>query len=285
MPNDVFLNGVPHSVQTSELTKNAINPRNTFIDSEKNELDDTSTDFAKHVFDPMKALQSQPDSTENKQPQSTYPTTKDSFNAHDFLSVSKTHLTDNNQKFSSDQSSESEMFYESLHRVEDRIQNLRKKHPSKNIQQLDQHTMEVNQQATDGLHRFNDNMQSLHQQSFSDNRQLIDEKTVGDNFQKLAPTESRRDNILYKEKKNIHENYQQIETPNPDRASATLAQSMPSEKMSDLNEQSLHVDNQIPTKANSKILLSEDELRARVRKMKENIGKVNQSLTDIEEDK
>jgi hypothetical protein len=32
-------------------------------------------------------------------------------------------------------------------------------------------------------------------------------------------------------------------------------------------------------------LIVEDELRARVRKMKENIGKVNQSLTDIEEEK
>ena len=60
---------------------------------------------------------------------------------------------------------------------------------------------------------------------------------------------------------------------------------MPSEKTSDLNEPSLNVENQMPTKANSKILLGEDELRARVRKMKENIGKVNQSLTDIEEEK
>ena len=42
LPNDVFLNGVPHSVQTSELTKNAINPRNAFIDHEKNELGFTS---------------------------------------------------------------------------------------------------------------------------------------------------------------------------------------------------------------------------------------------------
>ena len=285
LPNDVFLNGVPHSVQTSELTKNAINPRNAFIDHEKNELDDISADFAKHAFDPMKALQIQPESSEAKQPEPNYPTAKDSFAAHDSLSAPKTHLTGNIQKLSTDQSSESEMFYESLHKVEDRIQNLRKKHPSKNIQQIHPLNIEDNVQISGGINRFNDNMQSLHQKSFSENRQLIDEKTVGDNFQKLAPTENRHDNILYKEKKNIHENLQQIEAPNSGRESAALGQAIQGEKMSDLNAHALHEDSQIPTKSDSSRLIVEDELRARVRKMKENIGKVNQSLTDIEEEK
>jgi hypothetical protein len=223
LPNDVFLNGVPHAVQTSELTKNAINPRNAFIDHEKNQLDDMSADFAKHAFDPIKALQMQPESSEVKPSQSNYPSTQDSFDTHDLLSVSKTHLTDN--------------------------------------------------------------MQSLHQKSASENRQLIEQASVEDNFQKLAPTLSRRDTILYKEKKNIHTNLQKIEASNSAREPATLVQTVQSEKKSDLNAHALHADSQLPTKSASSRLLVEDKLRARVRKMKENIGQVNRTLKEIEEDK
>lgn len=251
LPNDVFLNGVLHSVQTSELTKNAINPRNTFIDSGKTELDDISGEFAKHPFDPIKALQTQPESSEAKQSQSNYPTTQDSFTTDAFLSVSKTHLSRNSQTLSAEPASESEMFHDSL----------------------------------GGVQRFDDNMQSLHQKSFSENRQLVDEKTVADNFQKLAPTESRHDTILYKEKKNIHDNSQLVKVPGSGRSSATLSQTRQSENKPDLSVPPFHADHSIQTKLPSHSLLAEDKLRARVRKVKENIGKVNQSLTDIEEDK
>lgn len=273
MPNDVFLNGVPHSVQTSELTKNAINPRNTFIDFEKNERNDASTEFEKHAHDSMNALQVESESLKDKQPQLISPTFKNTLVAHDALSVPKTHLTDNIQKLSEHQSPESEMFYESLHKVEQKIQNLRVKHPSKNIQQLDHDAIEENKQPAGIARRFNDN------------RQLIDEKTVGDNFQKLASIANKHDNILYKEKKNIHENFQAIEEPKSDRASVTLEHSIPSEKKSDLSAHLRHIDNQQSRQVNSTNLSVEDELHARVRKMKENISKVNQSLTDIEDDK
>lgn len=285
LPSDVFLNGVPHSVQTSELTKNAINPRNAFIDNGKNELDDISTEFVKPAFDPTKALQIEPESSETKQSESNYPTTKDRFATHEFLSASKTHLTRNDQKLSAEPSSDSEMFYESLHHVEDRIQNLRKKHPSQNIQQIDRHNIQNAQHSLGNVQRLNDNLQPLHQKSFTENRQLVDEKTVEDNFQKLAPTESRRDNILYKEKKNIHDISQQIEAPNSGRSSATLGQGTQNENKSDSIAHPLHAEQQIQTNSASHRLLAEDQLRARVRKVKENIGKLNQSLTDIEEDK
>jgi hypothetical protein len=284
LPHDVFLNGVLHSVQTSELTKNAINPRNAFIDNGKTELDDISAEFAKHPLDPIKALQIQPESSETKQSQSNYPSTQDSFAADEFLSVAKTHLSRHSQKLSAEPASKSEMFHESLHKVEDRIQNLRKKHPSQNIQQLDRHNIQNSQPSVGDVHRLDDHMQPLHQKSLSENRQLVDEKTVADNFQKLAPTEIRRDTILYKEKKNIHDNSQLVAAPNPSRASATVSPPIQSENKSDLSAHPLHADQPIQTKSPSHSLLAEDKLRARVRKMKENIGKVNQSLTDIEED-
>jgi len=284
LPNDVFLNGVLHSVQTSELTKNAINPRNAFIDNGKTELDDISAEFAKHPLDPIKALQIQPESSETKQSQSNYPSTQDSFATDEFLSISKTHLSRNSQTSSAEPKSESEMFHESLHNIEDRIQNLRKKHPSQNIQQIERHNIQNSQSSLGGVHRFDDNMQSLHQKAFSENRQLVDEKTVANNFQKLAPTERRHDTILYKEKKNIQDNSQLVEAPNLGRASATLGQTRQSENKSELSAPPLRADHPIQTKLPSHSLLAEDKLRARVRKMKENIGKVKQSLTDIEED-
>ncbi len=285
LPNDVFLNGVPHSVQTSELTKNAINPRNAFIDHEKNELDDISADFAKQAFDPVKALQIQPASSEAKQSELNYPTTKDSFVAHDSLSVPKTHLIGNIQKLSTDQSSESEMFYESLHKVEDRIQNLRKKHPSKNIQQIESHTLQDNQQRLGGIDRFDDNMQSLPQKTLSENRQLIHEKVVGDNFQKLAPTENRHDSILYKEKKNIQDNLQQVAKPQMPRGQGEMRGAALSENSADLNAHQSHNDSHLRAKSVLHTPSVEDELTARVRKMKADIGKVKQSLTEIEKDK
>lgn len=273
MPNDVFFNGVPHSVQTNERTKNAINPRYTFIDIEK------------HESDPIKDQQIQPESFNAKQAQPNYPTAKDSFTTNEFSSVSKTNITSNSQKLSTDHLSESEMLYESLHKVEDRIQNLREKYPSQNIQHIGRHNIQDAHLNLGGVQRFDDNMQSLHQESFSENRQLIEEKTVSDNFQKLDPTESRRDNIHYKEKKNIHDNLQHVEAANLDREQAALSESIQNEKKPDLNLHSLQVDSQIRTKSALQSSLAEDELTARVRKMKEKIGKVNQSLTDIEEDK
>lgn len=285
MPNDVFLNGVLHSVQTSELTKNAINPRNAFVDNGKTELDDISAEFAKHPFDPIKALQIQPESSEAKQSQSNYPTIQDSFATDEVLSVSKTHLSRNFQKLSAEPAPESEMFHESLHNVEDRIHNLRKKHPSQNIQQIERHNIQNSQPSLGGVHRFDDNMQSLHQQSFPENRQMVDEKTVADNFQKLAPTENRHDTILYKEKKNIQDNLQQVAKPQIARGQGELRGDAPSENSTDLNAHQSHNDSHLPAKSALHTPLVEDELTARVRKMKADIGKVKQTLTEIEKHK
>lgn len=257
MTNDVFLNGVPHSVQTSELTKNAVNPRNTFITDEKTRLDDVSTEFAKHESHAPTTLDTQAESTQLEKTASSYPTTQDSFDTHEVLSDSKKHVTDNFQTFSSDGSLSHEDFYVSLHSVEDRIQNLRHKHLSKNIQHL-------------GNDHLADSMQSLGEVP-----------RLGDNFQKLPPTQSRRDNVLYKEKKNIQENIQRIEAPNVSREQAILGDSLLQDEKSALNTSVV----QRQTESASSSQSVEDEWMARLRKMREEIGKVNQSLTDFEDDK
>lgn len=281
MANDVFLNGVPHSVQTSELTKNAVNPRNTFIDTQKNELDAISDQFATQDAECIKAPEAEVESKQTEKVKTSYPTLKDSFAADEFLAVSKKHISNHFQTLSSEGSVDRENFYESLHNVEDRIQRLRNKHPSKNIQHIGRNNLRDSLQNSGEPQRFDDNMQMLDQKRFTENRQLVDEGTVGDNFQKLSPTQSRRDNILYKEKKNIQANFQKAESLGLNRAHAVLGRSLHQDETPALGPN----EGQNPIQSASKRQPVEDELTARVRKMKKEIGKVNQSLTDFEGEK
>lgn len=272
MSNDVFLNSTPHLVQTSELTKNAVNPRNMFMETEKTKLDDAAAEFAEHPSALANTVQFETTSSDATQQASSHPSIKDSYDTHTSLSAPKTHMTSNVQAVPTDKSLENQTFFESLHQVEDRIQNLRKKHPSKNIQNL-------------GHQEIHDNIQRLDKTSYSDNRQLISEKVVGDNYQKLSPTENRRDNIVYKEKKNIHENMQSVDARAPHLKAPNLDHSTPTEVVPSFHPSALHDQSTPSRQTNSSRIVGEDELAARVRKMKENIGKVNQSLTEFEENK
>lgn len=272
LSNDVFLNSTPHLVQTSELTKNAVNPRNIFIETDKAKLDDAATEFVEHPATLANTVQFETTFSDATQQASSHPSIKDSYDTHTSLSVPKTHMTSNVQAVSTDKSLENQTFFESLHQVEDRIQNLRKKHPSKNIQNL-------------GHHEIHDNIQSLDKTSYSDNRQLISEKVVGDNYQKLSPTENRRDNIVYKEKKNIHENMQQVGAHPAQLKAPHLDSSRQDQMQANLHVPALPASSEQPRLESSPHVFAEDELAARVRKMKEKIGKVNQSLTEFEENK
>ena len=284
MTNDVFLNGIPHAVQTSELTKNAINPRNNFIDHPKNELGDVSQEFPKHEQDSIEAAKTEVEEENLKTDEPSYPAIQDSFDAHGFVVVPENHITKNFQKLSPVEAIDNEVFHESLHKIEDRIQNLRKKHPTKNIQHLERNTVQSSRRGSGDVHRFADNMQKLNQTSFTENRQKIDEKTMEANFQKLPRTGGRRDNILYKEKKNIQANYQQADSLNISRESATMGDTSAPDARSELKSDPSLRDSQMPVPSVSRNQSVENELTARVRRMREEIGKVNQSLTDFEGD-
>lgn len=272
LSNDVFLNSTPHLVQTSELTKNAVNPRNIFMETEKASLDDATAEFAAQPAALASTVQFETTSSDVTQQALSQPEIKDSYDTHTSLSVPKTHMTSNVQAVPTDKSLESQTFFESLHQVEDRIQSLRKKHPSKNIQSL-------------GHHEIHDNIQALDKTSYSDNRQLISEKVVGDNFQKLSPAENRRDHMVYKEKKNILENMQHVDAHPPLLKTTRLDEPQKDETQANGYVPALSASNEQPHQAGLPHVFVEDELAARVRKMKEKIGKVNQSLTDFEENK
>ena len=242
------------------------------METEKASLDDATAEFAAQPAALASTVHFETTSSDVTQQALSQPEIKDSYDTHTSLSVPKTHMTSNVQAVPTDKSLESQTFFESLHQVEDRIQSLRKKHPSKNIQSL-------------GHHEIHDNIQALDKTSYSDNRQLISEKVVGDNFQKLSPAENRRDHMVYKEKKNILENMQHVDAHPPLLKTTRLDEPQKDETQANGYVPALSASNEQPHQAGLPHVFVEDELAARVRKMKEKIGKVNQSLTDFEENK
>jgi hypothetical protein len=105
----IVLSGVPHSVQTSDWTNNAINPRNTFSDNS----DDV----------PLQDEVSQPMLTEQYDTQSS-------------LSVPKEHVTTHRQTIAKDKLLDDHMVFDARHQIQDRIENLRNQNLSANRQCL-----------------------------------------------------------------------------------------------------------------------------------------------------
>lgn len=265
MPDNVFRSGVAHTVVTNEITKNAINPRNNFVTTDKKSLNDISDEFAQTPTDPE----------HDAKPEAPNPIIQDRYDTHESLSESKTQIKRNRQKLQHEALTDSHVFLESLHKVEERIEHLRAQHPTQNRQSLERHGI-------------TDNIQSLNKKSYSDNRQLVPEKVIGNNFQSVGTGRSTRDRILYKEKKNIKENLQHLSETSAHRASASLSAPTPPDNHSNpldlaaINLQEMSVDDMSVLLDEAMNTFNEDELRARIRKMKEKLATANQTLKNIE---
>lgn len=260
MSKKVVLSGVPHSVQTNERTRNAINPRNSFVENERQELRDISEEFEKSNADVPHGGQDQL-------------TTQDTLKSDESPSVAKTHVTEHREKINLDQTMDEVMFYETIHQIEDRIQNLRRKNPSQNTQRLGRTDIEDNYQSLGKVDRLTDNWQP------------VNEKVVGDNFQDVGPAESRQDTILFKEKKNIHENFQKFPELQQDRSSVAMESQSRVEKTSQEHEDLTLEDLKQAFESPLHTELNEEELRARLRQIKAKLSKANRELKDIEENK
>lgn len=228
MPDSIVRSGVAHTVVTNEITKNAINPRNQFIETDPTNLEDISDAFA----------QTTTASTESAQAL-TQPVIQESDDTHTSLSMPKTHITTHLQKLAPEKPTDKNLFFESLQKLEDRIHHLRAQHPTQN------------------------------------------EQSVGS-------IESTHDRFVYKEKKNISKNVQYITESTPARASANLPSSPVADPASPIHLETVHLEQMSVDDMN--VLLdeamnsfNEDELRARIRKMKERLASANQTLKEIED--
>lgn len=280
MTEKIFRSGVAHSVETNEHTKNAINPHNTFIENEKPALTDPSIEVAESKTQSRSLVafeQSEPDKAPDAK---GYPSIIDHLDTRTELCESKKHIHDNRQKLKIDNPTDSEKFFESLHRVEERIEAFRQKHPKDNYQSLG-----------DGP-RYVDNIQPTDKTSYKDNRQSLGLEKLQDNYQGIGPADTHVDNILYREKKNITSNVQLLKEAG-ERGTASLSAHESTSDLSDAIEmQANELMSEELSLDDSQLLLNgelsafdEDELRARVKKMKAKLTRVNQSLKDMEKNK
>ncbi len=153
----IFRNGVPHAVETSVVTRNAINPRNVFLDIEPPEQ--TAADDLPIV--PKQGIVNHPSQlTEQQHPIDhpealPQPVRVGALNTRDVLSVAKAHIRDN-------------------------IQALDKLAHSDNWQTL-------------GKSHLQDNRQSLGSDKHIEERKLyLEKKSIKDNRQKVSQTTPAR---------------------------------------------------------------------------------------------
>jgi hypothetical protein len=245
-----------HSVETSELTKNAVNPRNSFIANDKAALTEPTIEIEDSELNDKTAVSFQESAQLDIGQTPAYPTITDRFDTRSKLLEVKEHIHDNRQKLAIENPTDNAKFFESLHKIEARISTLRQKHPKDNHQSI----------ASVSDHT--DNIQSLDQVSY-------------------------KDTILYREKKNIHANFQSI-SESLQRAQPNLPANEPLSH-EDEPLAALDATSALSDEVNSddlQILLNaelgafdENGLRAKVKQMQEKLTRVNQTLKDIENKK
>lgn len=125
MPDKVVRSGVAHTVVTSEVTKNAINPRNQFMETDKACLDDIDAFAASTVDTNLVAQQAV-----------TQPLLQSRFDTHTSLSVAKTHITNNVQKLAPEKLTDNIQHISTHQSTRDRILYKEKKNIQENIQHI-----------------------------------------------------------------------------------------------------------------------------------------------------
>ena len=248
-----------HSVATSDVTKNAVNPRNSFIDQDQPTLADPAIEMdASEAKDKTLVAFLECQSIETE-PAPAYPSIVEHFDTHSGFVQAKKHIQDNRQKLTVENLMDNDKFVESLHRIEERISTLREKHPKDN------------HQNTGSVLHFLDNIQPLDKVSY-------------------------KDNILFREKKNIGTNIQSVrdglprDTPSlPTHGASSdvdgILAAVEAAQTTDALSDEINIDDAELLHNGELGSFDEDELRARVRKMQEKLTRVNQTLKDIENNK
>ena len=155
-----------HSVATSDVTKNAVNPRNSFIDQDKATLADPAIEMdASEAKDKTLVAFLESQSIETA-PAPAYPSIVEHFDTRSGLVEAKKHIQDNRQKITVENLTDNDKFVESLHRIEDRSSALREKHPKDN------------HQSTGSVPHFSDNIQTLDRLSYKDNVLFLTKKNI-----------------------------------------------------------------------------------------------------------
>jgi hypothetical protein len=223
LPDNIFRSGVPHAVETNLVTRNAVNPRHAFSDSNPAEQD-ASSDNAEHAAHEAKLA------GDNNAPV-----------------VPSEHFTDNLQA-------------EGKSKLTD------------NLQALDKSNITDNWQSLGKAHQ-QDNLQEVGADAFNDNRQS------------LGPSQSIQEQKLYLEKKSIKDNRQKVASSMVQRAAPQMpshlaASPVPSSATQTPLNATAGTQNKATT-AGVTHSTEDDELRARMKKLKATVRDVNHTLSDL----
>ena len=223
LPENIFRSGVPHAVETNLVTRNAVNPRHAFSDTNA-EAQDALADSAEHAAHSAKHA-----------------------GDVDAPVVAGEHITDN-------------------------------------LQAVDKPKFTDNWQALDKTN-VTDNWQSLGKAHQQDNMQGVDTDAFHDNLQSLGPSQSIQEQKLYLEKKSIRDNRQKVTSTVVQRA----APQMPPHVLASTVQASASQTPVNPTTgthdkaavAGASQPLEDDELRARMKKLKATVRDVSDTLSEL----
>jgi hypothetical protein len=224
LPDNIFRSGVPHAVETNLVTRNAINPRHAFSDTNPAVQDaladsaELASHSAKHADDV------------------------------DAPVVAGEQFTDN-------------------------------------LQAVDEPQFTDNWQALDKTN-ITDNWQSLGKAHQQDNMQGVDTDAFNDNRQSLGPSQSIQEQKLYLEKKSIRDNRQKVTSTIVQRAAPQLPAHVDPEKNVQSSAPQSLVNASTGTHdkaavAGASQATEDDELRARMKKLKATVRDVSDTLSEL----
>ena len=138
-----------------------------------------------------------------------------------------------------------------------------------------------------GKDKLSDNWQSIGKAHVQDNLQDVATDAFNDNRQSLGPSQSIQDNKLYLEKKSIRDNRQKVVSGNVQRTAPQLPQEVSaavSSQTKATQSTARAASSKLQNSAGGSISkpTEEDELRARMKKLKATVRDVKDTLSDLE---
>lgn len=314
MTQNIIRSGMPHAVSTSAVTNDAINPRNKFVES-----DNTSTEKEPPTA-PPKQITTEADSSLSKPvhppivPNPEHAKEDKSYTSNEHFVEPKVEIKNNFQKLNIEKPIDDNKFHESLERIEDRLRSIRDKQQADNLQKVDATHLSDNYQRRNSKTHLEDNRQKLDSQTYTDNFQKLGSKTVYEanrqpvddgktmpiNRQKIdSETYKYNDqgaegltkiekNLSFQGKKNIKDSFQSVDQSvtrhRADLVVPALTKSETQSGQGNVPTEAMETDEFNEILNGSLGSANEDELRAKIKQMKEKLGKANRSLIDIEQE-
>lgn len=261
----ILRSGVPHAVETSLVTRNAINPKHAFLEVDPSK-ERALVDFDKSDAESPSSSQTDPVAKsvpENLNAGGTGPLLQTALKTRETLSTSKAHIRDN-------------------------IQALDKLAQSDNWQSLGLEKTQDNHQLVESTQRIQKEIHRIRKKKSIENWQTKPDDTVADNFQSLGQSQHIQETKLYLEKKSIKDNRQKAPEIKLNRAMPDLSTAGQTPQPSN------PAHSQVTTDSSDKKSLSrgernafeaesveEDALQMRMKKIKASVRDVNDTLSDF----